>query len=190
MARTRWGTRAWLGGLAFSGVIAAHVLAYAVAAPHSHHRTELLAATGHGSWTYVVALALGCLVAGLGGIAWSTATTGEHRLVWSRCALRLVLLQTLGFTALEVGERLLHGVMGAELIAEPVFVIGLIAQVVVALFAAVLLRLLIKVVARLTRRAELDRAEPSLDFVATDVITRRVLVAVGAGTLRGPPAAG
>jgi hypothetical protein len=187
MARTRLGTRAWLGGLASSGVIAAHLLAYFVAAPDGHHRTELLATTGHGSWTYVVALALGSLVACLAGVAWSTATVGEGRLVWGRCARRLIALQVLGFTALELGERALHGVAGAELVAEPVFLIGLVAQVVVALVAAALLRLFIRFVARLTRRAKLERPAPSLSFFATDVITRRVRVAVGAGTLRGPP---
>jgi hypothetical protein len=134
-----------------------------------------------------VALALGLLVACLGGVAWSTATIGEQRLVWGRCARRLILLQAVGFTALELGERLLHGAAGAELIAEPAFLIGLAAQVVVALFAAVLLRLLIKIVVRLTSRSKLERPAPSLSFFATDVITRRVRVAVGAGTLRGPP---
>ena len=177
----------WLGGLAFSGVIAAHFLAYFVAAPDGHHRTELLASTGHGSWTYFVALALGALVACLGGVAWSAATTGEKHLIWSRCAFRLVLLQTLGFTGLELGERLLHGVSGAELIAEPVFVLGLLAQVVVALAAAGLLRLVVKIVGRLRLRSDLAKAEPCISSFHTDVIGRRVLVAVGAGTLRGPP---
>jgi hypothetical protein len=99
----------------------------------------------------------------------------------------LILLQVLGFSVLELGERVLHGVVAAELVAEPVFLIGLVAQVVVALIAACLLRLFVRFVARLTSRSKLERPARSLSFFATDVITRRVLVAVGAGTLRGPP---
>lgn len=188
--------RLWLGGLASAGVAFSHFLAFLVAKPDHADRSTLLAETGHSYWPYFIALALGALVAGLVGFAaervWGRPPGDRPglRRMYGFTATRLVLLQVLGFLYLEAGERLaVHGSF-ASLFDEPVVLIGLVVQVVVALAAAALLilfaravdglRALLRPLARPPKEVVLPRGALSFPRPA-------LRLAVGGRTVRGPP---
>jgi hypothetical protein len=105
---------------------------------------------------------------------------------------RLMLLQMVGFLALEGIERLAmgKGLAGlAELFGEPVIAIGLVAQVVVALAGSLLLVLFARVVDRLIHLLrEVPRAPRVI--VAGGAVTialSRNRVVTGPANPRGPP---
>ena len=189
MKRLQARRRAWLSGLAFSGVILAHLLAYVLVAPDDHHRAELLESTGHGSWAIVVGLALAALVATLAGFALRVARRPATRPPFWSCALRLAALQAIGFAGLETVERSLHQGLHPDILVEPVFLIGVVAQLVVAVVGAGLLTLFARAIQHLIarRRSSLPRRPaPAFAPVLRSVPPRR-LIASGDGTLRGPP---
>jgi hypothetical protein len=103
-------------------------------------------------------------------------------------ALRLAVLQISGFTLLEFLERAL-GHADVTVWTEPVFQIGLVVQVLVAAVAAAFLvlfsRTILALKGRSSRRKE--RRAPQLFTYFEQVFVPRPPVAVGAGTLRGPP---
>ena len=179
----------WLGGLAFSGVVLAHLLAYVVIAPDAHHRAELLAATGHGSWTLATAVALGSLVMAFGGMALRIARrdAGSPPRVLS-CFLRLGALQLTGFAVLELTERaVVHGA-SFDVVTEPVFGLGLALQAVVAFVAAVLLVAFARVIERIVSSSTVEPGTSvALEFPVLGSLPPRFSVATGAGTVRGPP---
>ncbi len=179
----------WLGGLAFSGVVLAHLLAYLVIAPDAHHRAELLTSTGHGSWALAIAIALGSLVMAFGGVALRIARRDvglPPRVLGS--FLRLGVLQLTGFAVLELAERaFVHGAP-LEVVTEPVFGLGLALQVVVAFVAAVLLVTFARVIERIVSSSAVEpKASVALEFPVLGTVPARFSVATGAGTLRGPP---
>ena len=189
MHRSQTRTRAWLAGLAFCGVISAHLLAYVLVAPDDHHRAELLRSTGHGSWAVVVGLALAALVATLAGFALRVARGPASQPSFWSCGLRLAALQAIGFAGLESVERFLHEGLQPDIFAEPVFLIGIVAQLVVAVVGAGLLTLFARAIQHLIarRRSSLSRRPaPAFAPVLRAVAPRR-LIASGSGTLRGPP---
>jgi hypothetical protein len=187
-------TRLWLGGLASAGVVAAHQLAYVVAAPDAHERAELLRAGGHGHWSSVVAVAMGLLALGLmaflrRGLQEAPSSSAAVALR-SGVAVRLALLQGTGFVALEALERFGTGAGPARLWEEPAVLIGVALQVLIALATAAVVALLGRAVARwVARRAvpariALRPARPVLGFVAVPAAALS-----GSGALRGPPRA-
>lgn len=179
-----------LGGLAAGGVVVAHWLAYFFAAPEAHTRAELLEHTGHQRWTIVSAIALALLTMSLGRAAWAGLSGAEPTaaLLDRRIFPRLALIQTIGFVALEGLERSVVTGSAAGLFAEPAVVMGIGLQIAAALAGAVLLTLVVKVVDRLTLvrpaapRLVQTRVRPPVVFHP-----RSLEVAVGGGTLRGPP---
>ncbi len=184
--------RLWLGGLALSGVAAAHALAYLLVAPDSDHRTALLASTGHGYWWVVEALGLGALVAALAGFAVERLSFGRNGTasgrVWSGVAPRLVFLQIAGFLLLEFLERLIVEGTAAHVLTEPVVLIGVAVQGAAALIAAALLALFARVVDSFRRRIPFAGAPSSWQwFPLGDVLPPAFRVAAGGATLRGPP---
>ena len=183
-ARTRW----WLGGLAFSGVVLAHLLAYFAVAPDAHHRAELLEATGHGSWTLAIAVALGSLVAAFGGLALRVARHADYAPSWIGSFVRLSVLQVAGFTGLELVERaLIHGAP-AEVFVEPAFGIGVVLQVVAAAVAATLMVVFARVIEGLVEPSTIETTHSlAVEFPVLRTFVPRRSVAVGSGTLRGPP---
>jgi hypothetical protein len=132
-----------VGSASASGLILAHVVAYAVAVPDAAVRAHLLRETGHGylpsAEGSVLPLAVVAFV-----LAAVATVAGRPRgdggpLPWRTLALRLATVQCLSYLVLEAGERLftqgsLHGLFG------PVLAIGLVVQVVVATTTALLLR--------------------------------------------------
>jgi hypothetical protein len=192
MPEKRLETRLLLGGMAATGVVASHSLAYLLASPDPHSRAELLEATGHDDFGVVVALALGALVAGLLrfaiGRAWAPTDTSASKL-YALTAPRLLTLQLGGFVALEMVERVLMGLPPLHIVAEPAVLIGLMLQVGAALIGAGLLILFAKTLERILSRQGFtgSAGERAALVPAGRLLPARVEVAVGSGTLRGPP---
>ena len=135
--RARFG----LGLLSVAGTAAGHYLSYWIAAPDSHHREELLAATGHAGESPFVIVGIAALLATC--IAVLAGQPGHGRLGLMQSFLRLSLLQTIAFVGLEAFERMAAEVHLAEAVAEPVVWLGLGAQLLVALAGAALMRTLL-----------------------------------------------
>ena len=135
-----------LGASAGAGAVGAHVLAYALAIPDAGHRHVTLDTTGHGylSWAAVAAVALG-VAAAVGTFARGARIglpaakgSGARRVL--RDAAVLGLCQSAAFVVMESAERLSAGLSPTSLPVALV-AIGVAAQVVVALLAAVALAL-------------------------------------------------
>jgi hypothetical protein len=136
--------------------MAGHWLTYLVGLPSGHLRGEVLLATGHGYWSSAVELAV---LAGLATVA--VVARREVRAAFAReltggdgpaaVAARLAVLQVMGFTALEVGERVSAGAPLAGLLQHHLFLLGVLVQLVVALVTALLLFLLARAVRTVAR---------------------------------------
>ena len=132
----------WLGLLAFAGLLGGHLLSYAIVAPHGHERAELLRTTGHGLPDLFGPLAIAALlgaVVGSIGLHLRSATRDRGARGGPRTVVILWALQTLGFVLLESSERALSAHPVGELLHEPAFLVGLVAQLVVALAGSLLI---------------------------------------------------
>ena len=181
-----------MAALAFGGLLAGHFLGYAAAAPDPHLREELLAATGHGSHGLVVSAGVAAGLAAVIALVATGVRSRERAPATGGSLLRtgalLWALQSAGFTALELFERggLAHGL--EHLAHEPAFILGLVAQAVVALLAAGIVWLLVATVDALLRYLARPRRR------ATSLVSRILVrdevplgVARRAWNLRGPP---
>ncbi len=111
-----------------------HVSSYAVAHPVAAERAAALAGHGH----LAPLLALGVLAGSFGlGLVAAERRNGVTVTVRYR---DLLVWGVAGFWGIEVVERLVHGHLD-RLLTEPAVAIGVLAQVVVAGFLAVLARL-------------------------------------------------
>jgi hypothetical protein len=136
---------------AFVGLIAGHLLSYLIAIPDAARRDAVLAATGHAylhlAGDVAVVLAFAAVVAvGLRAVAERGARELPSGL---RLAWHLGALQAGAFVAMEVGERLVSGAGLGELFADHLFGIGIVMQLVIASFGALLLRWLGRVAGRI-----------------------------------------
>lgn len=130
--------RIYLALLAFAGTLAAHSIAYWLVAPDPHHHASLMLSTGHGYWGVVTPLGMGLVVAGIAGALISKSGAGaRYRVV----AGRAVALQLVGFLAMETIERATVG-GSLAVIKEPVVLVGLGVQMLIALAVAGLLLVL------------------------------------------------
>ena len=178
--------------LALGGLLAGHVASYFVVAPDAHERARLLAVTGHGEHGFFGTLALAATFAALIGIFTQRLRARSDRgalpLSRGRLAAALWVVQTAGFVALETWERG-HGPAGVfELVQEPAFLLGLAAQVLVALAAAAVV-LLVRATADALLRllcGPLEAPTSRVWFVPTEP-RPRTSVARAAWNLRGPP---
>ena len=184
-----------VGSASASGLILAHVVAYAIAVPRAAERVHLLRETGHGylptAEGSVLPLAIVAFVLAAVSTVAARPRGGGDRLRWKTLAFRLATAQCLGYLAVEAGERLfaqgsLHGLFG------PVLAIGLVVQLVVATTTA----LLLGTVGRTVERAlEASPGAPRPVFgpiplavrAAAGHRPRGALVLAGAGR-RAPPA--
>ncbi len=183
----------WLGALAAAGVGLTHVLAYFLTAPDPEARRELLEQTAHGYWSYASAIGLGVLVAGLSGFVISRVRQRAEqphgaRALYFFIATRLMVLQGLGFLLLEASERAVAGGLG-DLLAEPVVLLGLAIQAVVAAIGALLLLLLARVVEALIQGAPTLFARPASRIFAPVLSFARphTYAGVGGAAPRAPP---
>lgn len=178
----------WLGLLALGGLLAGHLVSYFVVAPDAHERAELLAHTGHAHGGVLETLALAATFAAVIGLFMQRVRSSGERSSRAGVAALLWVVQTTGFVVLETWERG-HGIAGAaELLHEPAFLIGLVAQLAVAL-AATAIVLLIRATADALRRLLAPRARSSaaITFPFETVVRARDSVARAAWNLRGPP---
>ncbi len=176
-----------VAALAGGAMVLAHWIAYLIAVPDSHSRAHVLASSGHEYWLYAAALGLAVGVFGVGAFLRSRLAGGDDI---RGVGARLMAIQIVGFLVLETIERVASGHAWSDVLNEPVVVIGVIAQILVALIGTALLRGLVRVVARIrsARAAQTDRAS-SITFLLSrsDGVPAVALTAGGLG-LRGPPA--
>jgi hypothetical protein len=183
-------------GVAVSGAVIAHWLAYVLAIPAAHARAEVLAASGHSYWVMAIKMAVVLGLAALGALFLrhlgrppSTWESGQE--AFSAIAARLSLLQVIAFVALEVTERLMVGAPVAHLFHHRLFLMGLALQLIVASAGALLLLWFSRTVERVAealRRPRLPRPCPAvLRTIRIEIQAIPVdPVADGVG-LRGPP---
>lgn len=176
-----------IGGLAVAGVVVTHWLAYLISG-------QPLAADTPGSihryWPVVSASGLGALVTVAAGVVLRCGrrpATVPPSL--ASTVARLVGLQAVGWLALEAGERALLAHHLDGFFTEPVVLVGLVVQVVVAVASALLLaglhRAVLALVADTLPAAFGQRPLPRPRFV--DVVRPRLRMAASGRTLRGPP---
>src|SRR5688572_6825224 len=128
-------------GVAGSGLLLGHWLAYALRTPDPSARAELLHTTGHSYLPYATQVALLAGVIGLIGLFLARLNSRERSGSFSGDLIRLAAAQSGAFLAMEVGERLLTGASLHDLTHGPLLAIGLGVQVVVAVAGALVLRL-------------------------------------------------
>lgn len=181
----------WLGLLALGGLLAGHLVSYFVVAPDAHERAELLADTGHSDHGVFATLALAATFAAVIGLFMQRLRSRSDRhTARPPIALALWAVQTLGFVLLETWERG-HGLPGIlDLVHEPAFLIGLVAQVVVALVATALVVLIRATVDALLRLFLPVAGRSAPTFTVSVVALARDSLARAAWNLRGPPSPG
>jgi hypothetical protein len=135
-----------LAGAGVVGAAVGHSIAYLIVAPDGRTRAALLAGTGHGYWSIMVAaeIVLGVLVAvstivrGFSdGRRRQPRAPGEGPWVW--LAVRLGLLQTTIFIVQEVLERTVSGHPVSLVHSDRLLVVGVGAQLLVAAGVAAVL---------------------------------------------------
>ena len=140
---------------ATTGVVVAHIVGYAAAFPDAAERAHHLGATGHGYWPLAVLFAL---VAGSGGVVLHVVRGARRGLAGPQPASlpapfharagRLVAWQLGAFIAMEVTERLAVADGPTSVLHSRAFVLGLGAQLVVAVVALVLVNLVERLACR------------------------------------------
>ena len=191
-------TRLALASVAGAGLLIAHWLSYLLAFPGQAARAHVLEHTGHTYWDLAVKLAVAALVAVLAGIfvghLRGSSARGDRTERISFVAWRLIGIQSAGFAAMEVAERLLAGAPVSGLFVQQVFLVGLALQVLAAAVGATLLvwfdRAVRGVVARLHGGTGLTvrRSGRPMLLPVPAVIGSTTILAGGRG-LRGPPRA-
>jgi hypothetical protein len=127
-------------GLAGAGLVLAHRLAYAIAAPNEHARETWLRATGHGYLAYATQVALLAGALGLLAFFLSRLMRGEPRRSLAGDVARLAAVQAAAFLVMEVGERWIAGASFHDLTHGPLLVTGLGLQVATAMAGSLVLR--------------------------------------------------
>ena len=179
--------RIYLALLGFAGTLAAHSIAYWLVAPDPHHHARLLLSTGHGYWGVVTPIAMGLAVAGIAVALISRAGASAR---FSVVATRAVALQLLAFLAMETIERASVG-GSLAVIKEPVVLVGLVVQMLIALVIAGLLLVLTRALDSSTGSSVLPlpagrRSQPPKTHTETPALLE---LRYGGALLRAPPAA-
>lgn len=177
-----------VAGAAGGGLLAGHALDYLIVFS-GDDRAHVLAHTGHAyltrapllfAITFVAAVA-GALLAG--ATAPSTATNAPRR-----TAALLVAVQTSAFLALETLERLMSGAVLGDLLGA-VTVVGVVAQIALAVVLAATLRLLFRAGHRIASTLRARFPQPRIRVrrwrPAAEPAHSRLLL--GVPTVRGPP---
>jgi hypothetical protein len=177
--------RIYLALVAFAGTLAAHSIAYRIAAPEPHHHASLLLETGHGYWSFVTPLAVGLAVAGIAGALLGRA---RYRQRFGGIAGRAVILQVAAFLIMETVERASVG-GSISVLQEPVVLIGIAVQVLVALALAGLLLVLTRVLDNASGSSvPLPRPEVPKSFVEKgNELSHLQGFEYGGALLRAPP---
>ncbi len=184
-----------VAAFAGGGALAAHWLGYRSVSYGNHsHEQDLLATTGHGYFTYVIAGVL-ALTAFL---LWryishrfdtrhAPAVRGVQ--LFAQGAVRLIPLQGLAFLALELIERALFAGGLTNVFTEPAVLMGLFFQVVCGIVGAILLAAFAGVVEALRRRSTTAAARRPITRVYPKAVyrTSRLSLSESGLGLRSPP---
>jgi hypothetical protein len=147
-----------IGGLAWSGVVLGHLLAYVLAHPEDAERSARLADSGHGSFPLLLISALAGIPAVLSLVA-VRVIRGDRSPALLSIAVCLVAIQVPTFLGMEFFER---GMSVEEMLLEPAVGMGLAVQVLVAFISSLLVRTFVRGVGALISRASLLRREPHI----------------------------
>ena len=127
---------------ALAGLVGGHLLGYLFAVPDAGARDALLARTGHSylSKALIVASASAIVAGAAASVLGAARARRSERgpLSYRSVALHLAALQLSGFLLLEVGERVMAGAPGPDLLS-PVLILGLPLQALVAAVGALVL---------------------------------------------------
>jgi hypothetical protein len=177
--------RVYVALLAFAGTLAAHSIAYWLVASDPHHHASLLLSTGHGYWGVVTPLAMGLSVAGIAGSLISSSSSVAR---FGDVALRAVALQLVAFLIMETIER---ATVGGSLVVikEPVVLVGLVVQLMVALAIAGLLLVFTRVLNSATGSSILFAPATGRPALLTTLSRSPDLLELryGGALLRAPP---
>jgi len=178
--------RIYLALVGFAGTLAAHSIAYWVVAPDPHQHASLLLSTGHGYWGVVTPLAMGLAVAGIAGVVISRSGP-EAR--FGAVAARAAALQLVAFLVMETIERATVG-GSLAVIREPVVLVGLAVQMLIALAIAGLLLVLTRSLDSPTSSSVLPLPDVGRSQrVTTNTDTpSSIELRYGGALLRAPPA--
>ena len=141
-------TRITLALGAAASAFLGHALSYHSVAPHPLHRSHLLESTGHGSDGRVTAVLLGVLIFACSGVIARRAARSRGRppaMSYKSVFIHLLSLQLTGFLVMEVLERL-HAGSSLSALAQPVIVLGVAAQVFMALIGALIVVFFVRLV--------------------------------------------
>lgn len=178
-----------LGLLVLGGLALGHDLAFGLAAGTASDHAHLLAVTGHGAWTptRTTATVLVMLLVVLG--APPRRRVAPPCLVgsYARVVVRLTLLQTGAFIALEMGERLAHGTAIADLAHDPVLLAGTLVQLGVGLLGGLLLVAAVRGLTSLPRPLRPCRPDGSWPAPAHTAHPLRARPLAGDVDARAPP---
>jgi hypothetical protein len=183
-----------LAGMAVVGVVVGHWLAYLLAVPDPHLRSEILAQSGHAYWILAIKAATVLGFASLGAVLvrhLAGRIRGEPLAADRPVALavRLALVQVTAFVAMEIAERLAVGDPLAQMLGHHIFMFGLVLQVVVACIGALVLLWFGGVAERMSEMLlplVPERARATHGFPAGRHALQPRVLCGGAG-LRGPP---
>jgi hypothetical protein len=169
-------------GTAWAGLVLGHLLAYGLAYPAEVARRAHLTETGHG-WLDIVALSL---LAVIPAVLVLTAVRAVHGRAGGVTWARLAALQVPAFLLIEVVER---GASVGQAFSDPAVLLGLGLQLLVAAVAALVLRILARVVVSASTRlgASAPRSAPNRLPEALDLLAPHLVRLVRARR-RAPPA--
>ena len=139
---------------AAAGALAGHWLSYVLTYGDPRRRDAVLAATGHGYLPFAWRLAIVGALAGIGAVLvraldvrarGPVASPDVRRSSRGDLVLRLWALQATAFCALELGERMASGAPIAGVFRADLLLVGIAAQLLLAIAGAALLRLVHRV---------------------------------------------
>lgn len=158
MTERRLARHLTLGLLVLAGLAFGHDLVFRLAAGAASDRAHLLVETGHMAWTptrtTATVLAVGFVL--LAAPSRRRVDAGRLPSAYARVVGRLAFVQTVGFVAIEIGERLAHGAPLAELAHDPILAHGILVQLAVGLLGGLLLVAVHGLLTHLPRRARPD----------------------------------
>jgi len=179
-------------GVALAGTLVGHTLTYVLAIRPVAHRGEHLARAGHSYWgaaVWLVSAVVACGILALILSALRRRRMASDAPAFWRSASVLVVSQVTGFLVLEGLERTASGAGFGDLIHHDLILVGLLAQIVVALAGAMLLRWLMRaahLLAALSPPPTAGRAPAPFPSPGQRIRPRPVMPLGGWG-LRGPP---
>jgi hypothetical protein len=137
-------------GFAVAGLVLGHALSYVITVPDPYHRDLLLQHTGHHYFPAFGQTALMLFLAAIAAVVFRTSRRSAGRAGrFAPLAAQLALVQIGAFTAQELLERTVSGSGFADLRDGRILLVGVTAQIAVALIGAALLRWLARASDRL-----------------------------------------